>query len=234
MEFGGEERKFIKIPNATEALEEIKIADAESSLKQWSDEIEISRLKKDRDHLEKQSGIDSLTGLYTRLYFESALKHSLGIITGETERKREENENEKSTREVSVAFIDLDNFKRGVNDKYGHSVGNDVLKRVADVLRASIRGNDIPARFGGDEFYVLLPDTTEAGAVVVANKILGDLNSDAFLEKFRKGEFKLGASIGVCSSRTTTEAAQLIDFADKASLQAKSGGKNQVKIYGGI
>lgn len=159
--------------------------------------------------LEWEQGTDRLTGLKTRLIFERELHKSLRF--GET----------------CVMFIDLDNFKN-VNDTLGHLEGDNVLKRVADVVIHTVRETDTAARFGGDEFYVLLPQTNNESAEIVANKILSNLKQDSRLH-----ELNITASIGISSSHgslgPTPES--LVRAADAAANAAKQAGKDTVKLY---
>lgn len=159
--------------------------------------------------LEWEQGVDRLTGLKTRLIFERELHKSLRF------------------GEACVIFIDLDNFKN-VNDTLGHLEGDNVLKRVADVVIHTVRETDTAARFGGDEFYVLLPQTNSESAEIVANKILANLKQDSKLF-----ELNITASIGISSSHGSVELTpeSLVKAADAAANAAKQAGKDTVRLY---
>lgn len=158
--------------------------------------------------LEWEHGTDRLTGLKTRLIFERELYKSLRF------------------GEACVMFIDLDNFKN-VNDKLGHLEGDNVLKRVADVVLHTVRETDTAARFGGDEFYVLLPQTNSKSAEIVANKILVNLKQDSELL-----ELNITASIGISSSHGLAEPTleSLVKAADDATNLAKTKGRDRVEL----
>src|SRR5439155_27390142 len=107
--------------------------------------------------IEHQAIADSVTGLYNRHYFEA-------VLIREAERCR------RYGGCVSLLLLDLDQFKE-INDRYGHPVGDHVLRRVGGVVLTHIRAADVPCRYGGDEFAVILPDQTAAEALVVAERI---------------------------------------------------------------
>ncbi len=191
-------------------------------------ELVLDRSKYLLEHIakqEKQLGIDDLTGLKNRKEFENELEKSPRAIRAwEGGRRRVGGE---SLKEVSLIFIDLDNFKR-VNDTHGHLAGNDVLKKVAEVLKRSVREADVVARFGGDEFYILLPRANEKDGKAVADKIQTNLKNDPGLN-----ELNVTASIGVSSANVSNpiDSTTLISHADKAAYTAKSVGKNQVEVH---
>ncbi|MFA6278524.1 MAG: GGDEF domain-containing protein [Candidatus Paceibacterota bacterium] len=177
-------------------------------------------------HQEEQLGIDHLTGLKNRKAFENELEKSLKAIRegGEPQRKKSE-----PLEEISLIFVDLDNFKQ-VNDTHGHLEGDNVLKKVAEILATSVREADVVARFGGDEFYVLLPRANEKEGKVVADKIRINLENDDKLT-----EFNVTASIGVSSADVANplDPESLIQRADAAAYVAKGNGKNQVVVHNG-
>jgi diguanylate cyclase (GGDEF)-like protein len=124
---------------------------------------------------------------------------------------------------LSVLMVDLDDFKL-VNDTFGHLFGDRVLTWVADQIRASLRATDIPARYGGDEFAIILPETDAADARVVADRILTAFRDEAFIGDGR-GPVPIGLSIGVATlpgdGRTATD---LIAAADAALYRVKRDG----------
>jgi diguanylate cyclase (GGDEF)-like protein len=129
-------------------------------------------------------------------------------------------------RPLSLLVIDLDHFKT-INDQFGHEAGDDVLCRTARVIEASIRDIDTPARFGGEEFVVLLPETAITSALDVAERIRSTV-AESDIE-FRGQRLQVRASIGVsaCPDRVALPA-DLIASADRALYQAKAEGRNRV------
>ncbi len=213
MEFGKAERHGGKgLEN--ELLKQNQEQDLVIGLHEWNDEVR-----------EAEGGTDPLTQLNTRAVFDRELKRALEFIRGEVpEHHRAAGER---IQEVCVLFIDLDNFKE-VNDSFGHLVGDEALKTVAKVLTHSVRDTDVVSRFGGDEFYILLPRINEKDAEAMGNKILESIGSNPILR-----QFNIGASIGVSSSRRSTDPVALVHLADLAALDAKGAGKNRVSVSTG-
>jgi len=165
------------------------------------------------DKLYQQAIGDSLTGLANRNYFQRELSKfiSLGF---------------RSRRVFSVMMLDIDFFKK-VNDTYGHNVGDNVLKMVANILRSNMRDHDVAARFGGEEFVILLPETALNDAVVVAERIRMAVESFNFQP--------VGCQSGITISIGISEfpmhgmsTAELVKRADEALYQAKTSGRNRV------
>ena len=161
---------------------------------------------------------DSLTNIRNRRYFDRTLKLEMARAVRQQES-------------ISVLIIDIDYFK-GVNDSYGHQAGDEVLKGIADSLSKTInRSTDLLARFGGEEFVVILPDTTQAGAVHVAECIrqvilqLEFNDIDAGLE--------LTVSIGVYGAVPAVDCnyETWVRNADDALYYAKNHGRNQVVSF---
>jgi len=120
----------------------------------WS---QVRTCTKSRDRIEELTFVDVLTGLYNNRYLDAAL----AVEVARTIRHG---------RDLSLAYIDLDNFKP-INDRLGHTVGDQVLAGMAEVIKNSARKNDIVARVGGDEFVMVLPETPLVGARVVADRV---------------------------------------------------------------
>jgi two-component system, cell cycle response regulator len=124
---------------------------------------------------------------------------------------------------LSLLMLDLDDFKL-VNDTFGHLFGDRVLTWTAEMIRATLRSSDVPARYGGDEFAIILPETDANDAAIAARRILDAFRDQAFLSD-QRGPVPVGASIGVATfpfdGRTGTE---LIAAADKALYQVKRSG----------
>ena len=133
-------------------------------------------------------------------------------------------------RQFTVAYVDLDNFKT-VNDQFGHSKGDELLRIVANTARNQLRDTDVVARLGGDEFALLLPETGQEDARVVIAKI-----QRSFLSEMRNNGWPVTLSIGVltCIEMPGT-ADELIKMADKLMYSVKNNGKNAISesVYAG-
>ena len=161
---------------------------------------------------EALSVTDDLTRLYNSRYLNLVLRR-------ETKRAS------RSGRPLSLLFLDLDGFKQ-VNDSYGHLAGSKALVEAAAVIRGCARETDVVARFGGDEFSLILPDTGREGAVSVAERIGERLRACRFLAGDGLS-VHLTASIGVATLPDVAGSAEeLIRAADKAMYQVKARGKN--------
>jgi diguanylate cyclase (GGDEF)-like protein len=130
-------------------------------------------------------------------------------------------------RPQSLLLIDVDGFK-SVNDRHGHLTGDETLRRMAETSRACLRRTDLFGRYGGDEFVVLLPETEEPGAVLMAERIRRAL--EAAQVKSGAGLIRVTVSIGIAARRSATEALDaLIAQADTALYAAKANGRNRVE-----
>ena len=125
---------------------------------------DVTRQRELEDHLRRQAASDSLTGL-------ANYRHLVDVLDGEIKRS------DRTGREFALLFFDMDGLK-GINDRYGHMIGGQALCRLADVLSSSCRVIDTPARFGGDEFAVVLPETNARKAHQVARRICESVASD--------------------------------------------------------
>ncbi|MGC2191677.1 MAG: sensor domain-containing diguanylate cyclase, partial [Candidatus Dormiibacterota bacterium] len=168
----------------------------------------ISRVQL-HQQLEQLAMTDSLTGLHNRHVLEDALARELLRA-------------ERSGRPCAVLFCDLDHFKQ-VNDKWDHATGDQILQQVAALIRQRLRRGDLAARYGGDEFVVLLPDTDMESAVEVA----GDLRERI---SAAPAPLPVTVSIGVAGSADTElEGASFLAAADAAMYRAKRAGRNRVR-----
>lgn len=162
----------------------------------------------------------SVTDDLTRLYNSRFLNQSL---------RRETKRATRSGKPLSLLFIDLDGFK-SVNDTHGHLHGSRALVEAAALIRGSARETDVVARFGGDEFAVVLPETTGEGAWAVAERIRARIAEHQFLS----GEgldVRLTVSIGVaCLPDVARTAEELLQVADRAMYQIKGAGKNGTQL----
>ena len=168
---------------------------------------------------EALSVTDDLTGLSNSRYLNLVLR-------------REEKRSIRSGKPLSVLFIDMDGFKN-VNTKHGHLAGSKALVEAASVIRACARETDVVARFGGDEFALILPDTGREGAVAVAERIRDRIRAHSFLE-LEGLALRLTASIGIATLPDITGSAEeLLKAADRAMYQVKDSGKNGIHIAKG-
>jgi diguanylate cyclase (GGDEF)-like protein len=181
------------------------------------------RLNESAEQLEHQAFHDSLTGLPNRALLTRHLRERLHI----PERRED--------RDLTVLLLDLDGFK-SVNDSYGHSAGDAVLDVVSKRLRAVARRGDLVARFGGDEFVLVLergePTLTSGAAVsVVAERVIAVLSQPIPLPPEGQVTVSLSASVGIASHRASETADDLLRNADLAMYVAKSRGKSRFERY---
>ena len=172
---------------------------------------DITKLKEKSNLLEYQASHDKLTGLFNRNRFDE-------IYTKEIKRTKRYN------NELSIIIFDIDDFKM-VNDTYGHQIGDEVLKEISKIALDNVREQDITARWGGEEFFILLPQTNLSGAVIVANKIRTSTQNHIFTEK----SLKITASFGVAQFCIENDDEKtIITRADELLYEAKRTGKNKV------
>ena len=165
-------------------------------------------------HAKERAFIDDVTGVYNARYL---------LATADNEIQRAA----RYGNPLSVLFLDLDRFK-SVNDVHGHLVGSDTLRALARLLSECVRQVDTLARYGGDEFTILLVDTPHDVAVKVAERIRSRIEAQLF-EAGREGTLRLTISIGVATCPSHGSAREpLLDAADKAMYRAKSDGRNRV------
>lgn len=171
----------------------------------------------DYQHLLQLSLQDSLTGLGNRTALSSALQRELQAAL-------------RYQHQLALLMIDIDHFKK-INDIYGHLKGDQIIREVSQIIQRDCRETDLGFRYGGEEFIVLLPNTDEAGAQTIAERIRNHVKqltiapgNDSAIER------SVSVSIGIASLRkcavNTTDA--LIKLADKALYSAKANGRNCV------
>lgn len=162
---------------------------------------------------------DGLTGLFNQAYIKARLQEEIY-------------RSERYHFPLSVMMIDLDDFKE-LNDKYGHIVGDRILKSFGDLIQEMIRASDVPARYGGEEFVVVLPQTTCLDGAAVAERI----RKEVALCPFRIGSHlekiaQFTVSIGVYSSPYHGQTVEeVINLTDAALYRAKTEGKNRVVVF---
>lgn len=165
----------------------------------------------------KMAVTDPLTGLYNRRY---AIPHMGALM--------ERADNEKSP--LSTALLDIDRFK-AINDTYGHGVGDEVLKEFAKRVRQSVRGVDLTARIGGEEFLVVMPETSLSASAVVAERLRANIAGQPFKVSHEVGAIDVTVSIGVSALRDESDKPEtLLERADVALYQSKNDGRNRVTM----
>jgi len=157
---------------------------------------------------------DSLTELYNRRYFNTIIE-------------REFQKTLRYNYPTSCLMIDIDNFKK-INDEYGHHVGDICLKEIADVIKNSVRKIDTPARWGGEEFIVLLPNTAKENSLPPATRILTAISGN----KFSAFPGQITVSIGIASipASAIDSAEKFIHTADLSMYEAKARGGNRIEF----
>lgn len=178
-------------------------------------ELEIQRHQKQNIKLEKMAFIDPLTGTLNRRKFEEIANH-------EIERAK------RYESDISFLMLDIDNFKI-INDTHGHAIGDEILKHFSCVCLEMARGLDIVARIGGEEFVIMLPETTNDGAYIFAERLRQNIySSDVEVED---QIIKYTVSIGISSSDADKDLKEILEKADKALYRAKESGRNRSLVY---
>jgi diguanylate cyclase len=170
-----------------------------------------------REHLEEQRQkalIDPLTGLPNRAAWSERLEHEIGQW-------------QQHGNTLLLAMLDLDHFKR-INDNYGHLAGDKVLKIIASVLRKRLRGTDFIARFGGEEFVLLMPSTVPANGKKLLETLRAAIEACPF--HFRGEPVTVTLSIGLAAFRAGEHSDLVLKRADQALYRAKHAGRNRVEM----
>ncbi|MFQ3229419.1 diguanylate cyclase [Reinekea sp.] len=161
--------------------------------------------------IERMSETDTLTGIANRKRLDSVLA-------------QEWSRYQRHTQEVAIILLDLDHFKQ-INDKFGHSEGDNVLIALADVVTHIVRATDVVGRWGGEEFLIVLPQTSLADAALVAQKLRTAVATIDVLPNS-----KITASFGVAASSQVTDLEALFRIADKALYRSKTLGRDRIEI----
>jgi len=168
------------------------------------------------DKIKQVSDTDELTGTYNMRAFSSMLQRAFRQAV-------------RYGHALSVVMIDSDNLKQ-VNDNHGHESGNRLLQHLVRCIHEQLRGSDVMARFGGDEFIVLLPETSNKGALEMAERIRKAVETSRF--DVRSGDTNITVSLGVASyPEDGGNLDVILDKADKAMYRAKRRGRNRVVAY---
>lgn len=165
--------------------------------------------------LEQLAFYDPLTGLFNRRYFEEQLRNEISRMR-------------RYGNESSVAIMDIDYFKK-INDNYGHPTGDKLLKKIALILNRHLRKTDILSRWGGEEFIILLPNTSLALAQYVTEKIRRVIENELFMVDDRKIHITVSFGVALLSESTDNFEHSYVN-ADKALYNAKQNGRNRVEI----
>ena len=154
---------------------------------------------------------DEKTGLYNNKFFET-------ILDMEIEKAK------RGKQKLSLIIIDIDFFKK-INDTYGHIKADELLKKLADIVKKQIRKSDIAARFGGEEFMILLPETTLEKADFFASRLKRAVHADAVLKKY-----KMTVSGGITQYKEKDNKKKLKERVDKALYKAKETGRDKFVV----
>lgn len=154
---------------------------------------------------------DEKTGLYNNKFFET-------VLDMESEKAK------RKQQKLSLVIIDVDHFKK-INDTYGHLKADEMLAELGKIIMKTIRKSDIAARFGGEEFFILLPETNLEKAKKFAARLRTAIHTDKFLKKF-----KLTASGGITQYKEGDNKMKFKERTDKALYRAKEGGRDRFEV----
>ncbi len=178
-------------------------------------EIKLLSLQKE---LRLLASTDPMTKLYNRRYFKQISENIIDLAKREQEN-------------LSVVILDIDKFKT-INDTYGHHVGDDAIISLSKKLQKHQRKSDILCRFGGEEFVILLPNTSIDGALFVANKIKDDISTiDIVVDDGKTIHMTASFGISLINSKDEPTVEPALIRADKALYEAKETGRNKVCVY---
>ena len=207
------QRRITKKLNAYKNQLEIVVEERTNELRAKNSQLEreIEDKQKIEAKLKHLATIDSLTSIYNRRKFNEVLSYEL-------------RRDERYPGGLSLVICDLDNFKR-INDTYGHNTGDEVLKSFASMVKDLIRNSDTFARWGGEEFVLLLPETGFETAMQIAEKIRQETENFLFSDTCT-----ITASFGVTQFLEGDTETALINRADEALYKAKTNGRNRLEL----
>jgi len=195
-----------------------KISELEMLNKELENKVKIrtKKLQETQKKLMEQANRDPLTNLYNRRYFNEIIINLMQL-------------SKRSKSDLSIMMIDIDDFKK-VNDTYGHSVGDIVINKLADIFRKNTRTSDIIIRFGGEEFVIILPSTSTKYSKSICEKLRKAVeNNTISLEKNQ--EIKFTISIGLSLVGLDDNSIDIaLHKADEALYKSKQNGKNQTNV----
>jgi diguanylate cyclase (GGDEF)-like protein len=186
------------------ALKNRQLAEAHAELERRTEQLEELHAQ-----LREQAERDWLTGLHNRRYLARELEQLSGRLTGE----------------VSLAVLDIDRFK-SVNDRFGHDAGDQVLIRVSRLLCDALRATDIIVRSGGEEFTLLMPDTSEGAAITACERIRRAIAGEVW-EAIGEN-VSLSCCVGIASAQADEDLATLLRLADQRLYEAKNSGRDRI------
>lgn len=196
----------------------------ERTLESISEKEELARrtqeLERQTKELEAIELRDELTGLFRREHFNAEIEKAFTLANHEQNI-------------LSVGFIDIDHFK-SINDNYGHGVGDIVITNISEVLRSNVRGDDILARFGGEEFIVLMRTNQPDESYHVMERLLANVRAHSINlsdEQQIQTTVSIGVANHVAGSNAFQTASALIDSADQAMYAAKRNGRDRIVVY---
>ena len=209
---------IVKPPRWQEVVQEVANALVKRGLEVERDQLvrEVEQVRAEHRELFDLATRDGATDLYNIRYFRSQLRDLMHERPGK--------------QSMSLVMIDTDDFK-AYNDRYGHLKGDEMLQEIARVLVTNIRDTDIAARYGGDEFIVLLLETDKARAITFAERCVRLVREYSFEEGDSEHKLTISAGVATCPE-DATDPDEFIDKADKACYAAKQAGRNQVRAAG--
>ncbi len=175
---------------------------------------EITKRKVMEEKLKELATTDSLTNLYNRRYFEQKFHEEIA-------------RSERYNHPISLMVLDIDFFKK-VNDTYGHTAGDEVLKKLSQILLENLRNTDVAARLGGEEFAVLLPETDKEDMLQIAERLLQHIRQTEI--QVDGHVLSITSSIGVITINKDFQMKEMLERADAALYRAKENGRDQIQI----
>lgn len=176
----------------------------------------IRELEENRKALAEQANTDALTQLKNRRHFHAQAEQNLADCR-------------RLGKDMSVLLIDIDHFKN-VNDTFGHNAGDEVLVKVATQLAHLVRHADTVARFGGEEFAALLPETNRLGAAVLGERIRKAVEGEEIVVDGRRIPVTVSIGISTLAAEMVESIDQLLDIADRRLYLAKNSGRNRICV----